>query len=62
MCILRKCCRGSYMLLFQFDVSVAAELRYLSPLIYFVYFTNHYDYTLQTIMIDMYSIYCKWFS
>ena len=49
------------MLLFQFDVSVAAELRYLSPLIYFVSFTNHYDYTLQTIMIDMYSIYCKWF-
>ena len=31
------------MLLFQFHVSVAAELRYLNPSIYFVYFKNHYD-------------------
>ena len=45
------------MLLFQFDVSVTAELRYLSPLIYFVYFTNHYDYTLQTIYNDGYIFY-----
>ena len=50
------------MLLFQFDVSVAAELRYLNPSIYFVYFTNHYDYMLQTVMMDIHSIYCKWFN
>ena len=39
------------MLLFQFDVAVAAELGYLNPSIYFVYFTNHYDLLLQTISI-----------
>ena len=45
------------MLLFQFDVSVAAELEYLNPSIYFVYFTNHYDLLLQTIMMDIFSVY-----